>query len=109
MHTREFSRAFSRVLAAGLAAAALFGGLEWLLFRAQLGDRDQAALALVQTDLIARFDAADRTLTARAAPLLLDLDLVKRARLDPPATRELFVNVESQLRDEERGSGGISI
>jgi len=84
-------------LAAGLAAAALVWATGRALERQRFGATDQIAVERIEAELTDRFTEGSDALTALAAPLVADGDLIAAAGRDSTAARELFSRLDALL------------
>ncbi len=95
--------------AAGLLVATAVGAVEFATLRRQFGASDAATLARAQSDVLAAFARTGQALTARAAALKIDPELLTRARDDFGSAGTLFTLLDSVLPQALQSTAGLSV
>src|SRR3974390_3089970 len=98
-----------RVARAGVAAAVLVAAAGWALGRARFGTSDEAALARIQAELSARFDASATALGQMAALVAGDQEIIRSAARDQAAAAQLFAAIEQAIPEEDRARTGLTV
>jgi signal transduction histidine kinase len=99
----------SRVLATGVAAALLIWLGGFVLGRARLGAGDAETMAVVQRDVIARFEAQSTELRILAGQLATPRDRLIAAASEESAVRDLFDLAAAALLERDQSSLAITI
>jgi signal transduction histidine kinase len=98
-----------RLLAAGVAAAALAWGAGRALERSRFGGSDQEAAARIEAELRERFDRAAETLSAIARRVAASGPIIPDRSRDPAAVSRLFETLAANLPSEPTRTTGITI
>jgi nitrogen fixation/metabolism regulation signal transduction histidine kinase len=99
-------RNIHRLIAAGLAAAALAGAAGYVLEQQRFGADDEETVARIERELADRFDAASGALGGMAARVAERTDLIRGAGTgDQNAARALFAAVAAAIPRDSAATG----